>query len=239
MRFAGYRLSPGSYLGLHLAVGLVLSIFFVWLFLEIAEGVLTNEEIVAIDYWVSAHVLYLRSSFTNTLMICATNLGGVAFVLSAGSLIVGFLLVKGHPDKAAGFAAAILGGQLLNVLLKIIIQRQRPTDINALVHAGGWSFPSGHAMMSTVFYGMAAYFLVRSTGSWRMRVAWVALSGFMMLLIGLSRVYLHVHYLSDVLAGFAAGLFWLTVCITGLNAYEMRRSAVRGTTVQIKDTPAP
>ena len=161
MRFAGYRLSPGSYLGLHLAVGLVLSIFFVWLFLEIAEGVLTNEEIVAIDYWVSAHVLYLRSSFTNTLMICATNLGGVAFVLSAGSLIVGFLLVKGHPDKAAGFAAAILGGQLLNVLLKIIIQRQRPTDINALVHAGGWSFPSGHAMMSTVFYGMAAYFLAK------------------------------------------------------------------------------
>jgi membrane-associated phospholipid phosphatase len=230
------RLSPGSYLGLHLALGMLVSVLLIWIFLGIAEGVLTNEGIVAADDWASVHVLYFRSSFTNVIMISATQLGGVVFVNSAGSLIAGYLLAKGHPDKAAGFAAAVLGGQLLNFLLKVIIQRQRPAGITALIHASGWSFPSGHAMMSAAFYGMIAYLLVRSAGSRKMKALSIIFSGFMMILIGFSRIYLHVHYLSDVLAGFTAGLFWLTVCITGLEAYELKRRAALSTTIEIKDS---
>jgi membrane-associated phospholipid phosphatase len=95
----------------------------------------------------------------------------------------------------------------------------RPISETSLIKALGWSFPSGHAVMSVVFYGIITYFIVRSVKSWNLRVFTVMAAGFIVFIVGFSRIYLQVHYLSDVLGGYASGFFWLAMCITGLEAY--------------------
>jgi membrane-associated phospholipid phosphatase len=74
-----------------------------------------------------------------------------------------------------------------------------------------------------IFYGMIAYLLVRAVGSWRLKAFSIAMAAFIVFMIGFSRIYLQVHYLSDVLAGYAGGLFWLSICITGLEVYSAKK----------------
>jgi len=223
--FVRHRLSPSSYLGLHFTIGLILSLLFIWLFVEITEEVITNDTLVAVDTWIVVHVLSFRSPPADLMMAMVTRLGGTTFIALASAAGALWLIFRRRPDIAAGFAAVILGGSLLNTFLKVIIRRPRPISETSLVAASGWSFPSGHAMMSTVFYGMVAYLLVRAVDSWRLKAFSISVAGFMVFVIGMSRIYLQVHYLSDVLAGFAGGLFWLTVCITGLEIYEAKKKA--------------
>lgn len=225
--FIKTRLSPSSYLGLHLTVGLLICMILVWVFGDLAEDVLSNDSITVVDAWVNAQVLFFRSKPANLFALVTTQFGGVAFVVFSGALITAGLAFRRHFGEAAGFAAAILGGELLNALLKAIVQRPRPSAVTALIYAHGWSFPSGHAMMSATFYGMIAYLLVKRFPSWRVKVFFVTLACFMAFIIGFSRIYLQVHYLSDVLAGFTAGLFWLTVCITGMEVYELKKASAR------------
>ena len=84
----------------------------------------------------------------------------------------------------------------------------------------GWSFPSNHVLVSVVFYGILLYLLIRSIRSRRSQI-WAVLGvGSLLLLIGLSDMYLQRAYLSDVVAGYAGGLLWLTICVTGLETYK-------------------
>jgi len=109
---------------------------------------------------------------------------------------------------------ANLGGVwILNTALKDLYRRDRPT-IRHLVEAGGYSFPSGHAMSSAAFYGMIGYLLWKAyRRSWQGAWLFPALAALLVLIIGWSRVYLGVHFPSDVLAGYAAGGFWLLLCL--------------------------
>jgi undecaprenyl-diphosphatase len=138
------------------------------------------------------------------------------------AVITCLLLIKRF-EKATGFTAAIVGGSILNNILKAIIHRPRPISETTLITVYGWSFPSGHAMTSMIFYGIIVYLLVRTTGSWRVKAFSMAMAGFIVFMIGFSRIYLQVHYLSDVLAGYAGGLFWLSICITGMEVYDAKR----------------
>jgi undecaprenyl-diphosphatase len=103
----------------------------------------------------------------------------------------------------------------LNDAIKLIFHRERP-DILRLVTAGGFSFPSGHSMNSISFYGYIAYLIYVNMKS-RWKYAIISLLSITVLLIGISRIYLGVHYASDVLAGFAAGLAWLAIFIVSTN----------------------
>lgn len=110
------------------------------------------------------------------------------------------------------------GGVLLNLLLKNIFQRPRPDFSNVFYHESGYSFPSGHAMLSVLFYGITAYLIVKEGFSWKTRIRSISAAFTLSLLIGFSRIFLGVHYLTDVLGGWAAGLTWFTVCAL---LYEM------------------
>ncbi|MBA4495598.1 phosphatase PAP2 family protein [Paenactinomyces guangxiensis] len=117
-------------------------------------------------------------------------------------------------------AGNLAGAWLLNITLKSLIQRPRP-NLQHLIEVDGYSYPSGHAMVAAAFYGMIGYlvwFNLRTKGkpSWYEIVFTVLL----ILAIGTSRVYLGVHYPSDVIAGFAAGGVWLVACIKGLNILQ-------------------
>jgi len=119
--------------------------------------------------------------------------------------------------------ASQAGSALLNVALKEVFARARPDGADPALHGGGWSFPSGHAMNTFVFCGMVAYLLVRLS-PWRAGLAFrVALLFAWALAMGFSRLYLGVHYASDVVAGFLAGAAWVAVCVSGAEVALRRR----------------
>jgi membrane protein DedA with SNARE-associated domain/membrane-associated phospholipid phosphatase len=227
INFIKERLSPGSYIGLHLTLGLAFSAIFVWIFGGITEDILTGDPIITVDQWVLSNVLYFRTPAITKFMVIFTHLAGEA-AIAAGSLgAVAYSLVKKRFDYLIAYISAILGGGILLLVLKVAVHRIRPVSGISLISAGGWSFPSGHAMMSVVFYGMILYFVIRNISSWKLRVFTVTAAAFIIFLLGLSRIYLQVHYMSDILAGYAGGLFWLTICITALEVYRKREEIIR------------
>lgn len=228
------KLSARFYMIFHFITGFIISVLFVWLFGVITESILSGDTFVLVDRWVIKHGLFFRTTSVTSVMEFVTNLGGIKFIGSCGLVATAYFLFKRYYDKAAGLAAAVLGGILLNNFLKIMIHRPRPLSETTLVTVHGWSFPSGHAMNSMIFYGIIAYLLVRRIHSWTSKAVIISIALCIVLIIGVSRIYLQVHYLSDVIAGFAGGLFWLSVCITGMelmrkkeiinNVSEERRS---------------
>ena len=119
---------------------------------------------------------------------------------------------------------ALGGNALLNPLLKRVFERVRPMHEHGLVTELGWSFPSGHTSSATVAYGMLAYVALRTLPAvWHVPALLAAAA--LAFTVGCSRVFLQVHFASDVLAGFASGAAWLTVCIVSVElarAYRRR-----------------
>jgi undecaprenyl-diphosphatase len=126
-----------------------------------------------------------------------------------------------------GWLAAFAGGGLLDGVLKLVIRRPRPPYADAFLQHFSWSFPSGHAMGSLIGYGMLAYVLMLLWIHRRSAQIAVALGAALLIVaIGLSRLYLGVHYFSDVVGGYAAGVLWLSACISGVEvARRWRRTA--------------
>ncbi len=214
--FIKERLSPAGYLGLHFTVGIAISAVFIWIFAGITEDILTGDPFVVVDRWVISHVLYFRVPLVTDIMKAITQLGGGVLIIIGSLPVLVYLSIKKRFDYLICYTTAIVGGSLLSFVLKIAIHRTRPLG-------GYWSFPSGHAMVFIIFYGITTYFIIQSLYSWKLRVLVMTVAGFIVFLIGLSRIYLQAHYLSDVLAGFAGGLFWLTICITGLEVYKKKK----------------
>lgn len=223
--FLARRFSASFYLGLYLTIGLIISAIFGSIFGDIMEDILTGSPLVQVDQWVMGRVLYFRSPLATSIMEAVTNLGGIKFITFCSLAIILYLLLKKNFYKVTGFASAIIGESFLNFILKALIQRPRPISDTALIPASGWSFPSGHAMSSVVFYGMIVYMLIKTLESWRLKSLIIGLAVFIVVIIGFSRIYLQVHYLSDVVAGFTCGLFWLSMCITALEIYTLKRKA--------------
>lgn len=149
-----------------------------------------------------------------------TFFGSLKFLLPASLIAPYWMRRRGYGSHALALFLAMGGGWALNELLKAWFHRPRPTS--ALLFQLGLSFPSGHAMMSTAFYGCLAWLLGREYGRWGWGVALLAWAG----LIGLTRVYLHVHYFTDVLAGFAGGVGWLLLLRAGLRLFGRGKQAV-------------
>ncbi|MCB2377717.1 phosphatase PAP2 family protein [Hymenobacter sp. BT635] len=151
-----------------------------------------------------------------------TFLASRNFISAVALLLIGyFLVVRRHRWYTLLVPVVALGSITLNLVLKNTYQRPRP--LLPLVSASGLSFPSGHAMISASFYGLLIYLVLthvrhQKVLRWLLVVALVLL----ILLVGLTRVYLRVHYASDVLAGFTAGLVWLFIAIPLLQQIEKR-----------------
>jgi len=166
--------------------------------------------------FLSSHV----SPRNNGIMLFFTYLGKHNFLIPANiALIIFFLFVRQHRWYSIKVPAIALSSLALMFLLKNLFGRPRP-DIPLLEEARGLSFPSGHALMSVTFYGLLIYI------AWKLiRLKWlkwtlVIFLVFLIFVIGLSRIYLRVHYASDVLAGFAVGFLWLVFSIWALNRME-------------------
>lgn len=142
-----------------------------------------------------------------------TFFASAPFLVATAILLPAGLALRNYRREGLEVFWAIVGAALLNQLLKTHFHRMRPNT--ALLQQYGLSFPSGHAMIGLALYGCLAWLL------WRhgRHPAWAAALLLWAFVIGLSRVYLHVHYFTDVLAGFAAGLAWLILLRAGLHLW--------------------
>jgi undecaprenyl-diphosphatase len=190
-------------------------------FIDIAERVHAGSPALhAIDAETHAWARYTRTPgatlFFTTLTLIGTpvGLGIVVLVVSA------LLALRNRYRWAAYLIVTTTLGGLLNLQLKSYFARARPELAEALRNAHGYSFPSGHAMGSAVCFGALAYLAVRTIPHWRHRAAAIAFAGTMILAISASRIYLGVHWISDVGAGICAGLIWVNAATV---AYETMR----------------
>jgi len=167
-------------------------------------------------------VRYFASVALDQVMIIISLLGsGLSYIIILVAAI--FLLGRYRRWLEIGALTICLsGGAALNLLLKHLFQRARP-DMFRMVQESGYSFPSGHAMASVYFFGMAAFLIMRTVPTWRWRLVVATLAVFLIIAIGISRIYLGVHYPSDVVAGYAAGSMWLAFCISFLMWWEQQR----------------
>jgi membrane-associated phospholipid phosphatase len=216
------RLTPGQYLGLHLTVGLVAAAACLWLFSGLAEDLLTGDPLVRFDRATATYLHSLATPPLTTFFLVVTALGSVETVVLLGVIVAGVLARRRQWLYLGTWITAVGGSAVLNHLLKDLFARPRPFFEHPLLLETSYSFPSGHAMDSFVVYGMLAYFAVLALKSWRARTAVVFGAALLVLLIGFSRMYLGVHYFSDVVAGYAAGGVWLSTLVTG--AETIRRS---------------
>lgn len=150
-----------------------------------------------------------------------TSLGGWAVLILTTFAVAGYLWLSRRHDVALFFLAATVGGVLLAFAMKELIGRPRP-EVSHLTYVDSESFPSGHAMMATVVY-LTLGALVTTLIEERRRRTYILLVALVVaLLVGLSRVYLGVHYPTDVLAGWTLGLVWAVLCWTSARWVERR-----------------
>ncbi|MDQ3767525.1 MAG: bifunctional DedA family/phosphatase PAP2 family protein [Actinomycetota bacterium] len=209
------RLDPTERFGLYLTLGFVLAIAGAVLFGELLDNVLDNEDAVVIDRPVSNWVVLHREPVLNTVMVVITALGGapfVSFVFGVAALIV--YRRTGQRRWVIFLATTVVGALVLDDVVKRLVDRPRP-DLRPLVEAAGSSFPSGHATTAAATCAAMAYLLTRHR-SWRPSVTiWTVAAG-LAGLIAFSRVYLGVHWPTDILGGLALGGFWTAVTATAV-----------------------
>lgn len=210
-------------LGIAFGICLLFAIGFGYIALSISNQKIVNFDNRIIDYFQS----FNTQTLTN-IMKFFTFIGSGAVV---GSIVVismvFFYMVLKHRSELVLLVAVVTGSGLLNLLLKIIFHRARPTS-NRLIEVNGYSFPSGHSMAAFTLYGILSFLLWKHISSYRGRSLLIIGSTLMIALIGISRIYLGVHYPSDVLGGFLASGTWLLLSIWVYQKYQdskyLRRS---------------
>lgn len=165
----------------------------------------------AVDAAIFNFFYQLRDPFLTYLMFGITLLGNQILVC-VFVLVFLFLIIKKHGREATLFLIILAVSVIANLVFKLVIGRARP-DIAPLLVENTYSFPSGHAMNSFVFYSALVLYFYRFSHSFLKTLVLGICSGFLILLIGTSRIYLGVHYFSDVIAGYLAGFWWIVTSL--------------------------
>ena len=184
-----------------ISLEVILSICFILILTLILNGNISN-----FDNSIYSLISNMISNNMTSFMKIITFLGSAYTIVTITILFILF-----GKDKKY-FSINLISIFLLNQLLKRIIQRPRPVDIN-IINESGYSFPSGHSMVSMAVYGLIIYYIYKNMNNKRLKWILILLLSILILLIGFSRIYLGVHYASDVLGGFILSLIWLIIFI--------------------------
>ena len=181
-------------------------------FLALAEDVFNKEIMYGDIIGYKLISTFLISDFVTPIAKFITNFGGAIFLSIATVML--FLLIK---NKKIGLSiiSNIVIITILNQLLKRILQRPRPTEFR-IVEETGYSFPSGHSMVSMAFYGYLIYLIYRYIKNKYVKWTLITILSILICLIGISRIYLGVHYTSDVLGGFLLSISYLVIYISSI-----------------------
>lgn len=199
---------PLERIGIPLSLGLLTSIgvlvFLAWLSDEVLEG-----DTRAFDEAARAAVHQLASPTMTTVMRGISFLGSTRFLFGATTVIVLTFIFRRWKREAILMTVTMLGGAILNVTLKLAFKRIRPEPFFDLPTPRGFSFPSGHSLASFCFFGALAVLINARIKSRRLRFIISSSAALIIFLVGLSRIYLGVHFPTDVIAGFTAALIWI------------------------------
>lgn len=222
-RFA--REHPGSYLGIYAVAGGVAVVVLVVLFLLIGHAIPTRDALTrgdaAVNAWIESH----NTEPGETIFRWVSYVG--APVLAVTVVIALVMLVRRH-DRFHAWAVALVtgGGLALSEILKLAFHRARPLTAAEFMTHPTYSFPSGHAMNSMITYGFLTFLLLARVRERARRIALTLAAVIVIAAIGFSRVYLGVHFVTDVVGGWLAGAAWLIVGIGGYR-FAQRRVAAR------------
>ena len=209
------RLRPAGAVLLYGAAGFALVVAAAMLFAEIAEHLGPDGAMAHADAALAASIHeHVHVTLLKTFAL-VTHFGDVLTLSLLGVIVALLLWQRRQRALALGWVLALGGNALLNPLLKRVFERVRPVHEHGLVSELGWSFPSGHTSSSTVAYGMLAYIAIRTLPP-RWHLPAVLAAAALAFTVGCSRIFLQVHFASDVAAGFASGIAWLTVCIVSV-----------------------
>lgn len=196
---------PALVIFLEILIGIGLTVISLVVFIKI-RGEVFEKDFENFDTQIINSLYLLRTPYLNQIMIFFTYLGGQIMV-ALSVVFTSVLLIRKHKREAFLFTFILVMAALIDNILKDIFQRPRPY-FYPLVVERDYSFPSGHAMDSMVFYATLSYLFFHFTKNKKLSILVSVISFVLVVLIGLSRIYLGVHYPSDVLAGFVGGQAW-------------------------------
>lgn len=225
--FLAARFDPKSQLGLGLTASFVIFVLAVWAFSGLLDAVLDNDTLVRVDAvvesWFHLHATPAGLAIFNVV----TQLGSPVVVVLVFAVAL-YLWHRGDILLLWNWLGANVGGKAIEYVLKSTVHRSRPQYAAAYLYGHSYSFPSGHTMGSTVCYLLLAHFIAsRPTATSRTRSIAFSVAAAVVIAVGFSRLYLGVHYPSDVLGGFTAGVAWLSVC-AATRRFVAQHQGVRG-----------
>jgi undecaprenyl-diphosphatase len=224
-KFLRRRFTREGALGLYLTVGFFASALLIVLLSLLLDEVFEIGSPLPLDRAVTMAVRDLQTPALDRFFRNVTNLGDFRFLTPATLVISAILMWKHRRVSGLLYASAVVGGFLLETLMKITLRRHRPDLWPALVTEKTFSFPSGHATMSTLFFGGAVAVVFHLTKRRAPRIAALVGASIGIFLVAFSRVYLGAHWTTDVAAGVLLGLFWVVLCATGTE-YLARRAGI-------------
>jgi undecaprenyl-diphosphatase len=212
------------FFGIHLLIGLIAAItalvFFGWLAEDIFEG-----ETITFDETIRNAVHQTAAPMLTETMKVFSIFGSTLFLVALGICVAAAFFYLHRKRAFVLFVATMLGETIILNTLKVIFQRARPEPFFDYALPSSYSFPSGHSLSSFCFYGILAWLITARMENQKLKIPVWTLAAILIFFIGLSRVYLGVHYPSDVLAGFAAGLVWVVTVGFGDFFLERRSSS--------------
>lgn len=167
-------------------------------------------------------------------MMDITALGGITIIFLITGAVFFYLLIQKKYEMMWLILFATIGGAFLSLGLKELFARERPPALFHLVHVKSLSFPSGHAVISSVVYLTQAALLAKSHSGNSVKVYILSVALVLVFLIGISRIYLGVHYPTDVLAGWSVGLAWASFCWLAAKYFQKRNERVKSVAANIK-----
>ncbi len=198
-----------------------ISIPFLLIILLITAKVIAGRELYIDKLAYHLFIEKLRNDKLTTFMKLATKLSNpeVMIVIAIISILFCTKLIK-NKKLSLGIILNLAGITIINQILKFIFRRERPNGYR-LIEMSGYSFPSGHAMVSLAFYGLLIYITKRLVKNKYLKILLITLNIAIIILIGVSRIYLGVHYLSDVLTGYSISIIYLLITTKLLNKYKV------------------
>lgn len=194
-----------SLLFLEIIAGVILSFFTLTLFIFVTNQV-TQEQTLVVDRFISETIFSLRSAALTKIMTSLSYLGSEGIIFSSVVITI-FLTIRKHRKETFIFSLLLLMGVVATTALKLTYERPRPL-VQALAIENTYSYPSGHALNSIIFYATISYFTYHFTKKRGLSTLVTIFSAILIFLIGLSRIYLGVHHPSDIAAGYVMG-FWI------------------------------
>jgi undecaprenyl-diphosphatase len=200
----------------HLKNHLILILVFVFsmlIFIVTAINIVLNGRLLAYDKAMVSFFNSMASSYPTYPAFFITNLASVPFITMLILILIFGLFLKKRYNDIFLILFSVFGGNILNFTAKFLFERARPLVKSPVDHEIGYSFPSNHSMLSVLFYGILIYLIFRYFKNKWVKTALIILLVLIILAVGTSRIYLGVHYPSDVMGGYSLGIARICICI--------------------------